>query len=95
MFSDEAVRDCEAKLALALAEDLRRRRFGTAGCSWHVDETYLKAEGRWCTLYRAIDSSGALVDVMFGERRDMAAAKAFFRSARTVSGTTPDRVTIA
>jgi transposase-like protein len=58
-----------------------------------VDETYIKVEGRWCYLYRAIDSSGALVDVMFSEHRDMAAAKAFFRSARTVTGITPDRVT--
>ncbi len=91
--SYEAVRDWEAKLTPALAEDLRRRRFGTAGFGWYVDDTYLKVEGRWCTLYCAIDSSGALVDVMFSERRDMAAAKALFRSARTVSETTPDRVT--
>jgi putative transposase len=49
--------------------------------------------GRWCYLYRAIDRSGALVDVMFSEHRDMAAAKAFFRSAKTVTGVTPDRVT--
>jgi len=93
VFSYEAVRDWEAKLTLGLAEDLRRRRLGKAGRSWYVDETYLKVEGRWCYLYRAIDSSGALVDVMFSERRDMAAAKAFFRSARTVTGRTPDRVT--
>ena len=93
MFSYEAVRDWEAKLTPALAEDLRRRRCCKAGCSWYVDETYLKVEGRWCYLYRAIDSSGALVDVMFSEPRDMTAAKAFFRSARTVTGITPDRVT--
>jgi transposase-like protein len=33
-------------------------------------------------LYRAIDRSDALVDVMFSEHRDMAAAKAFFQSAK-------------
>ena len=93
MFSYEAVRDWEAKLTPTLAEDLRRRRRGKAGCSWYVDETYLKVEGCWCYLYRAIDSSGALVDVMFSERRNMAAARSFFRSARTVTGVTPDRVT--
>ena len=54
---------------------------------------YNKVEGRWCYLYRAIDRSGALVDVMFSEHRDMAAAKAFFRSAKTVTGVIPDRVT--
>src|SRR3954453_22991966 len=34
-----------------------------------------------------------LVDVLFSERRDMAAAEAFFRSAKAVTGVTPDRVT--
>ena len=34
MFSYEAVRDWEAKLTPALAEDLRRRRSGRASCSW-------------------------------------------------------------
>jgi putative transposase len=53
----------------------------------------IKVEGRWCYLYRAIDRSGALVDVMFSEHRDMAAAKAFFRSAQAVTGVIPDRVT--
>jgi putative transposase len=43
--------------------------------------------------YRAIDSTGALVDVLFSERRDMRAARAFFRSAKAVTGVTPDRVT--
>jgi putative transposase len=93
VFSHEAVRDWEAKLTPTLAEDLRRRRKGKVGRSWHVDETYLKVRGRWHYLYRAIDSSGTLVDVMLSERRDLAAAKAFFRSARTVTGVAPDRVT--
>ena len=93
VFSYEAVHDWEAKLTPALAEDLRRRRRGKAGCSWCVDETYLKAARRWCYLYRAIDRAGALVDVLFSEHRDMAAAKAFFRSAKAVTGITPARVT--
>src|SRR4051812_462358 len=93
VFSYEAVREWEAKLTPALAEELRRRRRGQAGRSWHVDETYLKVDGRWCYVYRAIDSTGALVDVLFSERRDMAAATAFFRSAKTVTGMTPGRVT--
>jgi hypothetical protein len=44
VFSHEAVREWEAKLTPALAEDLRRRRRGKAGRSWYVDETlYLTA----------------------------------------------------
>lgn len=93
VFSYEAVRDWEAKLTPALAEELRRKRRGKAGRSWYVDETYLKVDGRWCCVYRAIDSSGALIDVLFSEHRDMKAAKAFFRSAKAVTGITPGRVT--
>ena len=58
-----------------------------------MDETYIKVHGRWRYLYRAISRSGALVDVMLSEKRDMEAAKRFFRSARTVTGVSPSRVT--
>jgi putative transposase len=96
VFSYEAVREWEAKLAPALAEELRRRRHGRCGARgrrWHVDETYLKVGGRWAYLYRAIDRDGNLVDTMLSEHRDMAAAQAFFRSAKSVTGMTPDQVT--
>src|SRR5271155_4020741 len=59
VFSYEAVRDWEAKLTPAMAEALRRRRRGKIGRSWYVDETYVKVQGRWCYLDRAIDTSGA------------------------------------
>ena len=38
-FCHETVREWEAKLTPALAENLRRRRKGKAGHNWHVDET--------------------------------------------------------
>jgi len=38
----------------------------------YADETCIRVEGRWCYLYRAIGSSGAVVDVMFGKRRALA-----------------------
>ena len=43
---------------------------------------YIKVHGHWRYLYRAIDRNGALVE---REHRDMAAAKAFFQSAKTVT----------
>src|SRR3712207_4939937 len=96
VFSYEAVREWEAKLAPILAGELRQRRSGKGGAGrrhWHVDETYLRVRGRWCYLYRAIDRNGDLVDTMLSEHRDMAAAQAFFRSARAATGITPDQVT--
>ena len=94
VFSYEAVRDWEAKLTPALAEDLRRSRKGKVGRSWYLDETYIRVQGEWKYLYRAIDRDGALVDVMLSEHRDLAAAKHFFRSAKAIAGVIPDRVTI-
>ena len=96
VLSHEAVRDWEAKLTPALTQGLRQRRRAKDGPgrrSWHVDETYLKVRGRWCYLYRAIDRNGDLVDTMLSEHRDMAAAKAFFRSAKLATGMVPDQVT--
>ena len=96
VFSQEAVSDWEAKFAPVLSSELRQRRRGKGGAgrrSWHVDETYLKVRGRWCYLYRAIHRNGDLVDTMLSEHRDMATAKAFFRSARSITGIDPDKVT--
>jgi transposase-like protein len=44
-------------------------------------------------LYRAIDRNGDLVDTILSEHRDMTAAKAFFRSAKSVTGIVPNQVT--
>jgi putative transposase len=93
VFTHEAVRDWKAKLAPRLAEGLRKRRAGKAGRCWHVDETYVKVAGEWCYLYRAIDRDGNLVDVYLSETRDLAAAKAFLRSARSVTEVEPEQVT--
>jgi transposase-like protein len=91
VFSHETVREWEAKLTSALVEDLRRRRRGKADRSWYVDEIYIKVQGHWCYLYSAIDRSGALVDVLSASIAIW--RKAFFRSARAVTGVMPDRVT--
>ena len=49
--------------------------------SWRVDETYIRVKGRWCYLYRAIDSTGATIDFLLSALRDAAAAKRLFRKA--------------
>jgi putative transposase len=72
---------------------LRKHRRGKIGCSWYVDETFIKVKGRLVYLYRAIDRDGNLVGVLLREKRDKAAAQAFFRSARTGTGRVPARVT--
>jgi putative transposase len=94
--SHETIREREAKLLPVMGDALRKRRHGMrrrSGRSWFIDETYLKVQGRWCYLYRAVDRDGNLVDTMLRKSRNMAAAQAFFRSAKATTGFTPDRVT--
>src|SRR3954469_10385751 len=64
-----------------------RRYARTVGGSWRCDETYIKVNGRWTYLYRAVDKQGRTVDFRLSERRDVAAAKAFFRKAMKHNGT--------
>ena len=49
--------------------------------SWWADETYIRVKGRWCYLYRAIDSTGVTIDFLLSALRDAAAAKRLFRQA--------------
>lgn len=65
-----------------------------AGRSWRVDETYVKIKGRWTYLYRAVDSHGKTVDFLLRAKRDVAAAKAFFRRAFKGQGRLPRAITL-
>jgi hypothetical protein len=58
------------------------------------DETHIKVHRQWRYLYRAVDRSLALVDVMFSEHRDMAAAKAFLIDLVPLVGTSADRTPV-
>jgi IS6 family transposase len=43
--------------------------------------TYIRVQGRWCYLYRAIDSTGTTIDFLLSALRDAGAAKRLFREA--------------
>ena len=50
-----------------------------AGASYRVDETYIKV-GKSCKhLYRAVDSTGQTIEFMLSAKRDVSAAKRFFK----------------
>ena len=65
-----------------------------SGRSWRVDETYLKVRGSWVYLYRGVDRDGNTVDFRLSPKRDVAAAKAFFRKALRTQGRAPVSVTL-
>ncbi len=62
------------------------------GKKWRVDETYVRLNGRWTYVYRAIDQDGQVVDAYFSQRRNAAAARTFFERAITETGVVPERV---
>ncbi len=41
----------------------------------------MRVAGRWTYLYRAVDSSGATIDFLLSETRDVSAAPTFFQKA--------------
>ena len=45
-------------------EQRLRRHLKPTNKSWRVDETYIRVKGRWCYLYRAIDSTGTTIDFL-------------------------------
>jgi transposase-like protein len=93
VFSHEAVRDWETRFAPLLADRLRAKRRGQGGTKWHVDEAYIKVNGTWCYLYRAIDREGNLVEALLSKKRDMTAAQRFFARALDIVGHAPVQVT--
>ena len=64
-----------------LIEKTMRKRKKSTGNSWRMDETYIKLNGKWIYLYRAVDSQGNTIDFLLRARRNKPAAKAFFKKA--------------
>ena len=70
-----------------------RRHKKPVGSSWRMDETYIKLNGKWIYLYRAVDSLGNTIEFLLRSHRDLAAAKAFFHKAFKHTAL-PEKVTI-
>jgi transposase-like protein len=75
-----------------LLADAARFSRHAPGDRWYVDETYIKVNGVWRYVYRAVDQHGQVIDVLVSARRDADAARRFFRRALSVLKVTPTEV---
>ncbi|MDP9312110.1 MAG: IS6 family transposase [Chloroflexota bacterium] len=74
----ESVRQWCLKFGQQFANQLRRQR-ARPGDKWHLDEVFLKINGKTSYLWRAVDQDGNVLDILVQRRRNKAAAKKFFR----------------
>src|SRR4051795_7069703 len=78
LVSHESVRQWALKFGQAFANKIRRRLPRT-GDKWHLDEVVLKIAGKKHWLWRAVDQTGVVLDVLVQRRRDKQAAKRLLR----------------
>ncbi len=62
-------------------EKRMRRHLKPCRGPWHGDETYIRVDGRWRYLYRAVDGLGQTIDFLLSAKRDKRAAQRFFNKA--------------
>jgi putative transposase len=56
-----------------------RHKSPRPGDQRHLDEVFLKINGRLHYVWRAVDQDGDVLDILVQSRRDKKAAKKFFR----------------
>ena len=78
-------------LPVLAAVFLARKR--SVGTSWRTDETYIKVNGEWKYLYRAVDRAGHTIDLVLRAQRDPRAARCFLEHAIDLHGMS-EKITI-
>jgi putative transposase len=66
------------KFGPLLARKLKKKHSGYGDTS-HIDEVFIKINGKQHYLWRAVDQDGDVVDVLLQTKRDGKAAKRFFK----------------
>jgi putative transposase len=75
--SYETVREWCFKFGQTYANRLRQSP--RPGDRWHLDEVFIRINGRVHYLWRAVDQDGEVLDILVQSRRDKRAAKKFIR----------------
>ena len=69
-----------------------KRKHRGYGDTFHIDEVFVKINGKQHYLWRAVDQDGEVVDVYLQARRDGAAAKRFFKRLLRSHGGEPRKI---
>src|ERR671913_834990 len=78
LVSHETVRQWALKFGQGFANQIRRR-LPCPGDKWHLDEVVITIAGKKHWLWRAVDQTGFVLDVLVQRRRDQQAAKRLLR----------------
>jgi putative transposase len=74
-----------------IAAHLRKHR-PKPHATWHLDEIYLKIDGRMVYLWRAVDAEGEVLDVLVQSKRDKDAALKLMRKLLRKYAVVPERI---
>ena len=80
----ETVRYWWNRFGPLFAAEIRRRRVHRHWYSnwrWHLDEVFVRINGKTCYLWRAVDHEGEVLEVFATKRRDRRAALKFLKRA--------------
>jgi transposase-like protein len=91
LVSYETVRRWVNHFGPKIAAHLRKRR-PKPYTTWHLDEIYLKIDGRMVYLWRAADAEGEVLDVPVQTSRNKQAALKLMRKLLKKYGFTPDNL---
>jgi putative transposase len=93
----ETVRFWWNRFGPLFAADIRRQRVnrmrGSRHWRWHLDEMYVKINGKMHYLWRAVDHEGEILESYVTKKRDKAAALRFLKKALKRHGRTEAIVT--
>jgi putative transposase len=89
--SYESIRQWCEKFGSGYVRKLKRRE-GRLGDCWHLDEIFLRINGKLQYLWRAVDQDGDVIDILVQAHRDQRAAERFFRKLLRSQGTEPLRI---
>ena len=89
--SYETVRRWVNHFGPLIAADLRKRRL-KPHTTWHLDEVYLKIDGRMVYLWRAVDAEGEVLDVLVQSKRNKHAALKLMRKLLKKYAFVPERL---